>query len=77
MCLREKGSTKLKEILLKRKVGKDGGKGLTVWRPVGIKLNNPGDSTVALQLLLTKDKIRAGHLDWDKSVDPKSERPEK
>lgn len=39
-------------LLLERKVGKDGSKRLAIGGPVGVEFNNPGDTTVFLQLLL-------------------------
>lgn len=39
-------------LLLERKVGKDGSKRLAIRGPVGVEFNNPGDTTVFLQLLL-------------------------
>lgn len=39
-------------VLLQREVSVDGGKGLTLWRPVGKEFNDPSDTTVPLQLVL-------------------------
>ena len=46
------GRPVLNFLLLERKVGKDGSKRLAIRGPVGVEFNNPGDTTVFLQLLL-------------------------
>lgn len=48
--------------LLQREICKDWSEGLAVSGPVGVEFNNPGDTGVFLQLLLSAERHTA--LDW-------------
>ena len=56
-----RGSAALSTVLLEGEVGKDGREGLALGGPVGVKLNDPGDAAILLQLLLCPG-IRAGDI---------------